>query len=372
MVDTVIHKDGSVTMNQQKFKENTEENKGSYEEGYEVNDDGSVFVKEQDVSKDIKEESKDNRTDVSEEAIDDNVEIELDSYDREKLEGLIGYGIPQDVSDEFTEITGEESQAIENAIGLLADDLIGYEEFNDFEEEYGNPSDYDRLDNLEYDLSEYMGNHDIDQDLQTEIERYIGDAEEQATQDLEEEIQNYLDGHTIKVDKDTSQMSQEEVDDVAKEAMSDEETKPSGRLPDQQEYRFDFGFKDGSSIRPDAFDDAKAYLEEEDMAQYLDEPLKSKIDSVKWVLDDESSVHVDVKSNQPLYKEDMDALKDFIEGQNSDGLGEGFEQQKFAESYYDPDTGDGPYSYREMMDIVQENYDNIFPNYNNRLFRISV
>ena len=95
------------------------------------------------------------------------------------------------------------------------------------------------------------------------------------------------------------------------------------------------------------------------MAQYLDEPLKSKIDSMKWVLDDESHVHVDVKSNQPLTKEDMDALKSEIEGQNSDGLGEGFEQQKFAEGYYDPDTGEGPYSYQEMMDIVTENYDNM-------------
>ena len=62
MVDTVIHKDDSVTMNRAKFKENTDKNKGVYEEGYEENDDGSVFVKSEDVDSNIKEESEDNKS----------------------------------------------------------------------------------------------------------------------------------------------------------------------------------------------------------------------------------------------------------------------------------------------------------------------
>ena len=44
LVDTVIHKDGSVTMNQEKFKENTDQKNGNYNEGYEVNDDGSPVL----------------------------------------------------------------------------------------------------------------------------------------------------------------------------------------------------------------------------------------------------------------------------------------------------------------------------------------
>ncbi len=419
LVDTVIHKDGSVTMNQEKFKENTDQKNGNYNEGYELNDDGSVFVKEEDVISDIKKESENNRTTATESEVDmndDNLEDSgLDNYDKEKLEGLLGYGIPQDVSDDFTDITGEESQAIEDAIAEIDDSLTGYEELNDFENEYGAIRDYDRLDNLEYDLSEYLGNKvdegEIDESFKNEVENIIGSAEDTANETLDFDIENYLNSHKFGVEEaqeefakkfhETTESLKREMDGNYSGLKSKEDyehdlkwfedmerehptelglagnedyqslkeqyesefnttwNSPESKLPNEQEYRFDFGFKDGSSLRSDAFEDAKAYLEEEDMAQYLDEPLKSKIDSMKWVLDDESHVHVEVKSNQPLYKEDMDALKSEIEGQNSDGLGEGFEQQKFAEGYYDPDTGEGPYSYQEMMDIVTENYDNM-------------
>lgn len=393
MVDTVMHKDGSVTMNQNKFKENTDKNKGVYESGYEINEDGSIFVEAGDVDEEIEEESKDNKStsEPGEESKDDNLEDSgLDNYDKEKLEGLIGYGIPQDVSDDFTDITGEESQAIEDAISEIDDSLTGYEELNDFEEEYGAIRDYDRLDNLEYDLSEYIGNHELGDDFKNEVENIIGSAEDTANETLDFDIQNYLDSHKFAVEEDSyeegverreraTQMyldgdidyddlvdsyfdgNREGADEYIKDLKEEEsqETGVSEKLPENREYRFDFGFKDGSSLRDDAFDDAKAYLEEEDMAQYLDEPLKSKVDSMKWVLDDVDKVHVEVKTNSPLTDEEMKELKSEIEGQNSDGLGEGFEQQDFAEAYYDPDTGDGPYTYQEVLDIVQENYDNM-------------
>ena len=265
MVKTIIHKDDSVTMNREKFQENTEKNKGVYEEGYEENDDGSVFVKAEDVDEDIKKESEDN----------------------------VSRGNPTDfkVSDRQVK-----------AMQLYEDGEIDYQELVD---------DY-----------------------------FEGDGQDA--------------GYAL--------------DEFGSERAAKELTPPEeGQLPADanqtlsgpRDYRFDFGFKDGASLRSDSFEEAKAYLEEEDMAQYLDEPLKSKIDSMKWVLDSTEKVHVDVKANQPLTPEDMKQLKSEIEGQNSDGLGEGFEQQDFAEAYWNPETGDGPYTRQEVMDIVSENYDNM-------------
>lgn len=55
-VSTITHKDESMTMNRETFQKNTQLNKGVYEEGYETNEDGSVFVKKEDVNKEIKKE----------------------------------------------------------------------------------------------------------------------------------------------------------------------------------------------------------------------------------------------------------------------------------------------------------------------------
>ena len=273
MVDTVIHKDDSVTMNRAKFKENTDKNKGVYEEGYEENDDGSVFVKSEDVDSKIKEESEDNKS---------------TQYQQEKF---------------------QVSEKQVRAMQLYDDGDIDYDELvNDYFE-----GDFEDAGQALYEFGSERA-----------------EKEDKATRESlgMNPNENYVD--------------------------------KSGETPkEERNYRFDFGFKDGAALREDAFEDAKAYLEEEDMAQYLDEPLKSKIDSMKWVLDSTDAVHVDINSNQRLTDEDMAALKDFIEGQNSDGLGEGFEQQDFAEGYYDPDTGEGPYTYQEVMDIVSRNFDNM-------------
>lgn len=210
MVKTIIHKDDSVTMNREKFQENTEKNKGVYEEGYEENDDGSVFVKAEDVDEDIKKESEDN----------------------------VSRGNPTDFK-----VSREQTEAMQS----YEDGKIDYNEL----------------------------------------------------------VDNYFEGDGQDAGYALEEFGSER---AAKELTPPEE----GQLPADanqtlsgpRDYRFDFGFKDGASLRSDSFEEAKAYLEEEDMAQYLDEPLKSKIDSMRWVLDDESSVHVDVKANQPLTPED--------------------------------------------------------------------
>ena len=109
------------------------------------------------------------------------------------------------------------------------------------------------------------------------------------------------------------------------------------------------------------FDAAQQYLSSDDMAQYLPDELKDVVTSVDWTLDDEASGHVSVKTTRDLTDGEKDALEDWIEGQNYDGLGEGFEQQKFAETYYNPYTGDGPYTYNEAEQEISDLFDNMDP-----------
>ena len=100
------------------------------------------------------------------------------------------------------------------------------------------------------------------------------------------------------------------------------------------------------------FEAANQYLTEDDMTQYLPENLKEKINKVEWQLDDESSGEIIVMANKELSEEEEIQLKEWIDGQNSDGLGEGFEQQEFAETYYDPYSGDGPFTRYEAEEEI--------------------
>ena len=96
-------------------------------------------------------------------------------------------------------------------------------------------------------------------------------------------------------------------------------------------------------INEELFDDAVSYLIEDDMAQYVPENLKAKIVSVEWVLEELDKGKIVIWANELLSEEEENELSDWIAGQCSDGLGEGFEQQPFAEiggsdyDYYDED-----------------------------------
>lgn len=75
---------------------------------------------------------------------------------------------------------------------------------------------------------------------------------------------------------------------------------------------------------------------DEDMTEYFyfdDGELKEKIHGIFWnivVIKEElvGKVVVLIDDNQNLSKDEIEEIKDFIEGQNSDGLGEGFEQRE--------------------------------------------
>ena len=73
---------------------------------------------------------------------------------------------------------------------------------------------------------------------------------------------------------------------------------------------------------------------DEDMATYFrDTPLKAKIESMKWGFESVNNSLwgvVDVTLNSEITQEEDEEIKDYITGQNSDGLGEGFEQQDIS------------------------------------------
>jgi len=109
------------------------------------------------------------------------------------------------------------------------------------------------------------------------------------------------------------------------------------------------------------FEAAQAYLSDDDMTQYIPDELKDVVKDVKWELDDEESGHISFKTTRELTAEESKKMSDWIDGQNSDGLGEGFEQQDFAISYYDPYSGDGPYTYDEYQREIENRFDNLDP-----------
>jgi hypothetical protein len=92
------------------------------------------------------------------------------------------------------------------------------------------------------------------------------------------------------------------------------------------------------------FDAAYRYLTIDDMTGYLhddDRVLgRDKVISIEWILDDVSSGYIEVVASEELSEEEKKSISGWIKGQNSDGLGEGFEQQDWAcytEEEYDED-----------------------------------
>lgn len=87
---------------------------------------------------------------------------------------------------------------------------------------------------------------------------------------------------------------------------------------------------------------AQDYLQNDDMTQYLDEPLSDVIERIKWYLNNDGHTwYVEAISARVLSDQELKQLSDWVSGQNSDGLGEGFEQQDFAET--PSGYGDGEY-----------------------------
>lgn len=96
------------------------------------------------------------------------------------------------------------------------------------------------------------------------------------------------------------------------------------------------------SLTTDVLDvaEAQAYLSEDDMTEILKErypDLAADVTSIQWVLTDSDCGYVELETNRSLTDAELARISEWVSGQNSDGIGEGFEQQPFA--WY-PDADD--------------------------------
>jgi len=91
------------------------------------------------------------------------------------------------------------------------------------------------------------------------------------------------------------------------------------------------------AIERDNLEAAQRYLREDskgapiNMQQYLDPPLAGVVELLEWSLEgDGRSYTVTAFASRELDEAELKQLASEVSGQNSDGLGEGFEQQDFA------------------------------------------
>lgn len=96
-------------------------------------------------------------------------------------------------------------------------------------------------------------------------------------------------------------------------------------------YYYEAEFRLDGEVEPEYFMDAFHYLSEDNFVDYLhNENLKEKVFKIIWSLEKPDSGVVKIYTNEELNDNDLTELEDFIFGQKTDGLGEGFEQQVFG------------------------------------------
>lgn len=112
---------------------------------------------------------------------------------------------------------------------------------------------------------------------------------------------------------------------------------------------------------------AQEYLVAEDMTIYLKNDIKYRakndfitdfsdmIVSVEWSLEDEDSGQVNLSTYGPLTDNQLSVVSNWISGQNSDGLGEGFEQQPFAQINNYDDVEDD--EFEEIDEVCMASFD---------------
>lgn len=108
-----------------------------------------------------------------------------------------------------------------------------------------------------------------------------------------------------------------------------------------QKYHYRTAFKLADDVND--YEAAVNYLTEDDMTKYLkdDEDIpyatRGAIISVDWELKDVNHGYINLYSTRELTEQELEPISSWVRGQNSDGLGEGFEQQDFAD-YFDEDA----------------------------------
>jgi hypothetical protein len=109
--------------------------------------------------------------------------------------------------------------------------------------------------------------------------------------------------------------------------------------------REDYGWSDGYEYDGTYADEHRGAIERRfdgyndyDMVDYFDESetARAKLQSMLWGFESVNGClygKVNVTLSEELTEEETEAVKEYICGQNSDGLGEGFEQQEIRIGY---------------------------------------
>ena len=103
-------------------------------------------------------------------------------------------------------------------------------------------------------------------------------------------------------------------------------------------YLYKTDFKLSAPIKEEDFESAFNYLVEDEMANYVDDEVRTSLVSMRYVLTQLDRGTVFIVAKRELTEKELAILKQEIEGQNSDGLGEGFCSQDFAE--HETDNGE--------------------------------
>ena len=93
------------------------------------------------------------------------------------------------------------------------------------------------------------------------------------------------------------------------------------------EYECPFGVT--GFIHPGRHKEAQEYLADDNMVQYYEGDQRKDIISIYYRLYDNNKGDIEISTTARLRKQALIDLKSEIDGQNSDGLGENFEQRDF-------------------------------------------
>lgn len=148
---------------------------------------------------------------------------------------------------------------------------------------------------------------------------------------------------------------------------------PLKGMLDEEEYEFEKPVEmDNSFLRSYEYDIREAVEREQsigDMAQYFDEDahVKEKLVSAVWTVDEVDKKlygRVNVRLEEPLTEEETKILKEWITGQNADGLGKGFEQRaleveegELYVSFWDCKNDYFVYSQEEMDEYIYQQHE---------------
>ena len=105
------------------------------------------------------------------------------------------------------------------------------------------------------------------------------------------------------------------------------------------------------------FEAARDYLKNDEMKRFMKgddripDNVYNYIDSIEWILKDTDSGIIELRTTRELTEKELKDIISWVSGQCSDGIGEGFEQQDFA-NYSDEDYDDEDYE-----DYVMTSFD---------------